>query len=99
MKHKPGPARSGIGSNDLCADARHYTTFALGEIDRLMRDSEDEKLRFACAKYLLEQGWGRPALRRAEAPADDEIDEGLKERVYRMIDALGMQKRLSPPTG
>ncbi len=84
---RPGPVTHGSGAGDLASDARHFTVFALQAINALMENSEDEKLRFACAKYLLEQGWGRPAARRLETTAP-EIDPELSARIYRMLDRL-----------
>lgn len=84
-------AMRGIGQNDVAADARHYTTFALRELHRLMTESEDEKLRFACAKYLLEQAWGRPGLRPMVETAPPE-DQETVVKLYALIDAAFTQK-------
>ena len=82
------PAVRGAGSGDLSADARHFTVFALREIDRLMRASDDEKLRFACAKYLLEQGWGRPAPRKPDAAPDETLSPELRAQLYALLDRM-----------
>lgn len=86
------PVIHGRGSGDICADAQHFTTFALQTIDTLMREAEDEKLRFACAKYLIEQGWGRAAVRKQGEPTEDDMSPELRAKIYDFIDQLRIAK-------
>lgn len=89
MTHKkPSAVRHGNGGGaPIDEQARHFTTSCLTKLEKLLdaqriitgpdktdHEVDDPRLQFWVARYLLELGWGRSPMRRADT-ADDIIPE------------------------
>lgn len=89
---KTYPVRTGRGDGDAASQAKHFTSFALQEIERTMTGADDEKLRFAAAKYLIEIAWGRPAPMKPVTESTP-LDPQVRANIIAMLDAVGAKRQ------
>ena len=76
---------------DLIAACKAKTPEALGVIEDLMENSDNDRVRLAAAEYILDRAWGRPTQRQELEPVQLEVlpDGKSAAEIYREMQQAG----------